>query len=121
MVLNSLHRPHPHVYPPLPNMSPSLYPHPCTAPHCPFLLGSPLSLISQLPSPVLQSTPSPAFPLHSDHRLPACDRYDDVLEPKDVYCLLGLTAFYNGFFGQCSKAFTRLESLSTIEQASKPV
>ncbi|KAL3151657.1 hypothetical protein ABBQ38_012645 [Trebouxia sp. C0009 RCD-2024] len=48
-------------------------------------------------------------------------KYDDVLEPKDVYCLLGLTAFYNGFFGQCSKAFTRLESLSTIEQASKPV
>ena len=45
-----------------------------------------------------------------------CHRFDDVLDPKDVYSLLGLTAFYNGFFGQCSKAFTRLESLSTIEE-----
>lgn len=47
-----------------------------------------------------------------------CPRFDDVLDPKDVYSLLGLTAFYNGFFGQCSKAFTRLESLSTIEEVS---
>ena len=44
-----------------------------------------------------------------------------MLDPRDVYSLLGLTAFYNGFFGQCSKAFTRLESLTTIEQASLSV
>jgi len=43
-------------------------------------------------------------------------RYDDVLDPQDVYSLLGLTAFYNGFFGQCSKAFTRLESLTNINE-----
>ena len=39
-----------------------------------------------------------------------------MLDPLDVYSLLGLTAFYNGFFGQCSKAFTRLESLTSIDQ-----
>ena len=44
-----------------------------------------------------------------------------MLDSKDVYSLLGLTAFYNGFFGQCSKAFTRLQSLTTIEQASLSV
>jgi len=43
-------------------------------------------------------------------------RYDDVVDPQDVYSLLGLTAFYNGFFGQCSKAFTRLESLTNIDE-----
>ena len=43
-------------------------------------------------------------------------RYDDVLDPQNVYSLLGLTAFYNGFFGQCSKAFTRLESLANIDE-----
>lgn len=43
-------------------------------------------------------------------------RYDDVLGPQDVYSLVGLTAFYNGFFGQCSKAFTRLESLTNVDE-----
>ncbi|KAL0027242.1 hypothetical protein WJX77_006308 [Trebouxia sp. C0004] len=46
-------------------------------------------------------------------------KYDDVLDPQDVYSLLGLTAFYNGFFGQCSKAFTRLESLTNIDEAKR--
>ena len=45
-------------------------------------------------------------------------RYDDVLDPQDIYSLLGLTAFYNGFFGQCSKAFTRLEWLPGIDDVS---
>ena len=43
-------------------------------------------------------------------------RYDDVLSPQDIYSLVGLTAFYNGFFGQCSQAFTRLESLHSLPE-----
>ena len=39
-----------------------------------------------------------------------------MLDPQDVYSLLGLTAFYNGFFGQCSKAFARLEALTNIDE-----
>lgn len=45
-------------------------------------------------------------------------RYEDVLSPQDIYSLVGLTAFYNGFFGQCSQAFTRLESLSDLPEVS---
>jgi WD repeat-containing protein 35 len=30
-------------------------------------------------------------------------QYDDVLHPPDIYALLALAAFYNGFYGQCSK------------------
>lgn len=43
-------------------------------------------------------------------------RYEDVLKPQDIYSLVGLTAFYNGFFGQCSQAFTRLEGLSSLSE-----
>ena len=45
-------------------------------------------------------------------------RYEDVLSPQDIYSLVGLTAFYNGFFGQCSQAFTRLESLNSLPEVS---
>ena len=37
--------------------------------------------------------------------------YEDVLDPKAVHSLIALCAYYNGFFGQCSKAFIRLEQL----------
>lgn len=38
-------------------------------------------------------------------------RYDDVLPVTDIYAMLALVAFNGGYFGQCSKAFMRLESL----------
>ncbi|KAL6750533.1 intraflagellar transport protein [Haematococcus lacustris] len=44
--------------------------------------------------------------------------YEDVLEPLEIYSFLALAAFYNKFYGQCSKAFIKLESMPTI-QASR--
>jgi hypothetical protein len=32
--------------------------------------------------------------------------YEDILDPQEIYAFLGLAAFYNGFFGQCSKVHT---------------
>ena len=41
-----------------------------------------------------------------------------MLKPEDVYSLVSLTAFYNGYFEQCSKAFTRLESMSQLTEVT---
>merc|ERR1719421_1981631 len=35
--------------------------------------------------------------------------YEDILEPLAVFSLLALASYYNKFYGQCSKAFLRLE------------
>jgi WD repeat-containing protein 35 len=40
--------------------------------------------------------------------------YEDVLDPLEIYSFLGLSAFYNKFFGQCSKAFIKLECMPAI-------
>ena len=40
--------------------------------------------------------------------------YEDILDPKEIYSFLALASFYNKFFGQCSKAFIKLESLPSI-------
>jgi WD repeat-containing protein 35 len=39
------------------------------------------------------------------------EAYEDVLEPKAIYSLIALCAFYNRHYGQCSRAFIRLENL----------
>ncbi len=46
-------------------------------------------------------------------------RYEDVLNPKDIYSLIALTTYANRFFGQCSRAFIRLESLETLSEAER--
>jgi WD repeat-containing protein 35 len=45
--------------------------------------------------------------------------YEDILDPKDIYSLIALTAFYNKHYNQCSKAFIRLESLQSISQEER--
>lgn len=47
--------------------------------------------------------------------------YDMYLDPKDVYSLLALSAFFCKHFARCSKAMGRLESLEGIseEEAKK--
>lgn len=37
--------------------------------------------------------------------------YEDIIAPKDIYSLIALTAYYNKHYGQCSKAFIKLETL----------
>ena len=34
-----------------------------------------------------------------------------MLPPAEIYALIALTAFYAKYFGQCSKAFIRLQSM----------
>jgi WD repeat-containing protein 35 len=36
--------------------------------------------------------------------------YDDVLNPRDIYSLLALTAYFNKFYGICSQAFVKVPS-----------
>lgn len=47
------------------------------------------------------------------------DQFEDVLDPKDIYSLIALTAYSNRFFGQCSRAFIRLESLEILTEEEK--
>lgn len=45
--------------------------------------------------------------------------YDDVLNPRFIYSLLCLTALKNKFFGTCSKAFVKLETLPGLSEADR--
>merc|ERR1712070_1119289 len=45
--------------------------------------------------------------------------YEDILDVEDVYCLIALTSFYNKFFGQCSKAFIKLEAMEGADEKRK--
>eukprot|EP01052_Picozoa_sp_SAG31_P004072 SAG31_NODE_165_length_21701_cov_9.786409_4_plen_333_part_00 len=40
--------------------------------------------------------------------------YEDILDPVDVYSLIALTCYYNGFNQQCSRAFTKLETMDNV-------
>ena len=48
-------------------------------------------------------------------------QYDDILDPKRVYSLLALTAFYNERFSSCSNAFVKLESLEGLSSDERRV
>lgn len=37
--------------------------------------------------------------------------YENILETKDIYSLIALSAFFSGYFKECSKAFVKLENL----------
>jgi WD repeat-containing protein 35 len=37
-------------------------------------------------------------------------KYEHILDPVDVHSLVALTSYYNGYFEQCSRAFTKLET-----------
>lgn len=46
-------------------------------------------------------------------------RFDGVLPTRGVYSLLALAALCAGFYGQCSKAFTKLEQLPDASEAER--
>ena len=46
-------------------------------------------------------------------------RYLDVLEPRSVFTLLALVALCTGHFGVASKAFMKLEALSSLSGSQK--
>ncbi len=37
--------------------------------------------------------------------------YEDILDARDIYSVIALTSYYNGYYAQTSKAFIRLETL----------
>lgn len=37
--------------------------------------------------------------------------YEDILDPRDIYSLIALTAYHSNYFGICSRAFIKLETL----------
>lgn len=45
--------------------------------------------------------------------------YEDMLEPRDVYSIIALTAYYNQCFGTCSRAFIKLEGLESATPAER--
>jgi WD repeat-containing protein 35 len=47
-----------------------------------------------------------------------CSEFEDVLEPYDIFSLIALAAYHCGYFGVCSKAFVKLETLHTTSGSS---
>jgi WD repeat-containing protein 35 len=47
-----------------------------------------------------------------------CSEFEDVLEPYDVFSLLALAAYHCGYFGVCSKASVKLETLHTTHSST---
>lgn len=45
--------------------------------------------------------------------------YDDILSPRTIYSLLCLTALRNKFYGVCSKAFVKLETLPQLSDTDR--
>ena len=44
--------------------------------------------------------------------------YDDILPPRDIYSLLALAAYHNKFYGICSQAFVKLETLPNVPETA---
>lgn len=47
--------------------------------------------------------------------------YMDYIKAKDVYTLLALTAYLDGSYGICSKAFSQFQSIPEVKKYIKPI
>jgi len=45
--------------------------------------------------------------------------YETILPPAEIYALVALTAFYSKYYGQCSKAFIRLQAMKELPAHKK--
>lgn len=45
--------------------------------------------------------------------------YDDILEPRNIYSLIAVTAYYAKYFATCSKAFVKLTNLKVAAPVLK--
>jgi len=45
-----------------------------------------------------------------------CAEFEDILDPKDIYSLVALTAYHSGNFGICSRAFIKIETLPGLDK-----
>ena len=48
--------------------------------------------------------------------------YEDIVDARDIYCIIALTAYYNRCFGTCSRAFSSalIRSTSLIFMRASP-
>jgi WD repeat-containing protein 35 len=46
-------------------------------------------------------------------------RYADMLPPRGVFSLLAVAAFAAGYYGQCSRAFMKLEAMAGLSAAGR--
>jgi len=47
-----------------------------------------------------------------------CAEFEDILEPKDIYSLIALTAYHSSHLNICSRAFIKLETLPGLDEAT---
>ena len=47
--------------------------------------------------------------------------YDDILDEREVYSLIAVSAFYTKHYEQCSRAFIHLESLPDLKEKEKEI
>ena len=47
-----------------------------------------------------------------------CVEFEDILGTENVFALVGLTSFRNKYFGICSRAFFKLETISSRLQTA---
>lgn len=45
--------------------------------------------------------------------------YEDIVDGKDVYGIIALTAYYNRCFGTCSRAFIKLEAMESLSVSER--
>jgi len=45
--------------------------------------------------------------------------YEDMVDARDIYCIMALTAFYANCLGTCSKAFIKLEAMESLTPAER--
>lgn len=59
------------------------------------------------------------FPVEAMRTALRLREYESVLPPAEIYSLCALTAFYSKYYGQCSKAFIRLQAMSDLPKHKK--
>ena len=89
-----------------PNPDPNPSPHPLTSTPTPTL-GSTLTPI---PTRTLTPNPRPALTQEAMRTALRLREYESIISIEEIYSLIALTAFYSRFYGQCSKAFIKLQA-----------
>jgi hypothetical protein len=45
--------------------------------------------------------------------------YEDILDIKDIYSIISYASYLTKYYGQCSRAFIKLESVDTLTQEER--
>ena len=99
-----------------PNPDPNPNPNPLTSTPTPTL-GSTLTPI---PTRTLTPNPRPALTQEAMRTALRLREYESIISIEEIYSLIALTAFYSRFYGQCSKAFIKLQARRHAPPAPAP-